>query len=225
MRPVIGITPVSDGDKYRIKHDYCGAVIKSGGTPVILPYDIQNIGELLLSVDAVLLSGGGDVHARFYNEELHGLAKDVDEVRDEFEIALCNGALKLNKPLLCICRGMQVLNVAAGGTLIQHIAGHSQKQERHMATQEIVIKKNTPLYNIFKKNRIMVNSLHHQALLHLGDCIEPCAESSDGIIKAIYCRDVKFALGVQWHPEAMIEDEEQQKIFDRFIKACSRTNS
>lgn len=220
MKPVIGITPTTDGEKYRINHEYCDAVIKSGGTPVILPYDIENIDEILLSVDAVLLSGGGDIHSQFYGEELHGLAKDIHKERDEFEIGLCHSALQLNKPLLCICRGMQVLNVATGGTIIQHIAAHSQKQDKSIATQEIKVVKNTPLYDIFKKQQIMVNSLHHQAVFKLGTDIEVCAEFSDGIIEAIYHKGAKFALGVQWHPESMIDSAEQQKIFDAFVKSA-----
>ena len=154
----------------------------------------------------------------------------VDPLRDYFEITITKKAIEKEKPLLAICRGIQVLNVAAGGTLIQDIYTQIKDPIKHVwysasggdappnyPTHKIKIKKDSKLYELFKKETLRVNSFHHQAVKDVGDKLTPTAWAEDGIIEALEYVGKRFIMGIQWHPERMLESE-MIKLFQALIK-------
>lgn len=178
--------------------------------------------------DAILLPGGVDVDPQLYNEEPLAVNGRVDPWRDEVDLILARHALTSGKPLLAICRGCQVLNVAAGGSLIQDLyeqkithKQHSQNAPRWYATHHIDIVKGSLLHKVLEVDRLLVNSFHHQAVRTPGRGLVISAQAPDGVIEAIECPEHPFALGVQWHPEAMAgRCPIQQRLFDQFILAA-----
>ncbi len=220
MKPFILISPSFDNSisKYTLNKFYTEAIVKSGGIPLIVPYEsISYIDEILDKVDGIVLSGGGDIHARFFNEELDEKASFIYEFRDEFEIKLCQNALERDMPIFCICRGVQLLNVAIGGTLKQHIDGHVNATDD--LTHKIDVVPNSYFTELFGKESFVVNSIHHQALRDISENVEVLAYSND-IIEAIRLKDKKFVVGVQYHPERTYENVESKKLFDAFVDEC-----
>jgi gamma-glutamyl-gamma-aminobutyrate hydrolase PuuD len=214
MRPAIGITVSFDTtrkDFFSLRRDYVRAVGQSGGLPVLLaPGNPEDAGELLGRVDGLLLTGGTDVDPALYGEPAHPSVTPVFRERDEFEIALCQEALRQDLPLLAICRGHQVLNVARGGTLIQDIpsevegsGNHDPERERWEPAHDVRVEPGTRLHLILGRERVEVNSFHHQAVDTLGERLVASAWSTaDGVVEGIEAADRRFAIGVQWHPEA-----------------------
>jgi len=228
MKPIIGVTMSLDETNIYASKWYFKAVMAAGAFPFGVCWqgsDLNGyIDTILNTVDGLIFSGGGDIHSRFFNEELSPKASDVFETRDEFELALCRKVLEKNIPLLGICRGEQLLNVALGGSLIQHIENHSNTDSRYKAVHEVTLVEGTKLFDIFKTKRVGVNSLHHQVVNKVAEFLVVSAKSDDGYIEAIEIPSKKFALAVQWHPEALSLTEnnpEHLRIFDAFIKACS----
>jgi len=216
--PTIGITTSLDKEQLFLRKNYIECIQKAGGTAILLTPK-SNIAYILSIIDGLLLSGGDDIHPKYFGQELHPKATLVPAERDNFEIELCNNAIKSNIPILGICRGMQVLNVACRGNLQQHIEGHMQSQERTSAPFRIEI--NNMLSGILNKKSLMINSLHHQAVGALGCNLCVDAYAADGIIEAIHHTKKHFVLGLQWHPEDLANtDPTQQKIFDKFINAA-----
>lgn len=218
-RPVIGITAkweYTGGDPSRVEGNhllpetYVRSVRTAGGTPILLPatFDAEVRSAYLRLCDGILLSGGGDVNPAFFGEEPSRHLGNVDPLRDAFEISLCQEALEQDVPLLAICRGVQVLNVAAGGTLIQDIPStvpnaiqHAQKAPVWHASHAIEVMPDTLLFRIWKVNRLYVNSFHHQAIGEVASEFSVSARTADGIVEAIESRRHRFVLGVQFHPE------------------------
>ncbi len=220
MKPFILISPSFDDSisKYTLNKFYTEAIEKSGGIPLLIPYEsINYIDEILDKVDGVVLSGGGDIHAKFFNEELDEKAGFINVFRDEFEIKLCQKALERDIPILCICRGVQLLNVANGGSLKQHIDGHVNSTDDLMHSIKIV--ENSYFDKLFGELEFEVNSIHHQALKTVCDNVEILAYS-DNIIEAIKLKDKKFVVGVQYHPERIYGKVESKILFDEFVKQC-----
>lgn len=220
MKPIIAITPTFDKDtnKYALNKDYANAVTQTGGIPIIPAfYDENLIPDILDFCNGLILSGGGDIHSMFFRQELSPEAKSINVERDKFEIMLCKAAIEKNTPMLCICRGIQVLNVAQNGDLIQHIDGHDF--EKNMNLHNIAINKNSLLHKLLKQENIDVNSRHHQSVGVLGSNIVVTAFSSDGIVEAVELTGHDFCLGVQWHPESIFNDNElQQLLFKGFVE-------
>ncbi|WP_313526501.1 gamma-glutamyl-gamma-aminobutyrate hydrolase family protein [Anaerotignum sp.] len=226
MRPVIGITPDYDStsNRYKVHEDYISAVKDAGGYPVLL------FPESLIPtfIDGIIFSGGGDIDPLLFNEEPLKQSGEISPLRDHFELALCTAALEKNIPLLGICRGMQVMNIALGGTIYQDVSvqtnstlKHSQQAPRPYGTHSIWVQENTLLSSLWQnKEKTTVNSFHHQAVAQLGDGLQVCARSQDGLAEAIEHKTNSFVLGVQWHPEAM-KTEEQKVLFSAFIKAAA----
>lgn len=187
------------------------------------------IADLCELADAVLLPGGVDVDPNLYNEEPLKVNGRIDPYADEVDMLLARHALTTGKPLLAICRGCQVMNVAAGGSLIQDIYAqkytekqHTQNAPRWYATHLIDIVKGSLLHNVLGVERLPVNSFHHQAVRSPGKGLVVAARAEDGIIEAIECPEHPFAIGVQWHPEAMAgRNAVQQQLFDRFVAAAT----
>jgi putative glutamine amidotransferase len=212
-RPAIGITISYDSKRpgfHLLREDYLRAVEQAGGLPFVLaPGRPEDAPELLGRLDGLLLSGGGDVDPSLFGEERHARVASVVRERDDFEIALARQALERDVPLLAICRGQQVLNVAAGGTLVQDIpsqvAGtvdHDPDVERWQTTHDVEIVPGTRLRAILGKDRLAVNSFHHQSVRDVGRGLVVSARSpEDAVVEGLEAPDRRFAVAVQWHPE------------------------
>ncbi|MDL2243575.1 membrane dipeptidase [Bacteroidales bacterium OttesenSCG-928-J19] len=212
-----------------ISNAYVNAVIKAGGTPVLIPLnqDEEQLNEVLSSLDGLILSGGGDIHSSFFNEELHPTVTDSDLLRDNYDLNLVRLALEKQMPILGICRGEQVLNVALGGNLIQDIPSetptssvrHSQEEPREIGTHQVNISPDSLLYKIVKQETLTVNSFHHQAIRNVAPDMKAVAYTPDGIIEAIESEEGYSILGVQWHPEnmAIAEDPAMKAIFSHVV--------
>jgi putative glutamine amidotransferase len=230
-RPLVGITISysKNPEFFTLRDDYVRAVEKAGGLPVVLaPGWPADAAELLSRLDGLLLTGGADMDPVLYGQEAHETVTRVIPERDAFEIALCREALRRDQPLLAICRGHQVLNVATGGTLIQDIPSevsgafdHDPDRERWETAHEVRILPRTRLREILGAETIAVNSFHHQAVRDLGEGLVVSAASTvDGVIEGIEAPGRRLAVGVQWHPEAFWDrPPDFQPLFEALVKA------
>lgn len=227
---------------------YARAVRESGGEPRIFsPFDALRPDErvppalpVALDVDpedmsplegaaGLLLPGGGDVDPILYGERRHPATRQVSRLRDRFEMNLLREALRRDMPVLCICRGMQLLNVALGGTLDQHIADnpdrldHDRDIPRAEPVHTIEIAEGSGFEHVLDGLEAPVNSHHHQGLADVAGGLEAIAFAGDGVLEAVRAQASTWVLGVQWHPEVMAPiDERQMKIFSRFVAATER---
>ncbi len=223
MKNFILVTPSYEDEisKYTLNNFYTGSIKQSGGTPLVVPYENTDcIDDMLDIASGVMLSGGGDLHSKYYGEGLHPKAALINDLRDTFEIELCKKALERDMPIFCICRGAQLLNVVLGGTLHQHIEGHVKKTEdtqdlTHFAT----VVTGSYFDELFENKTFMVNSIHHQALKDVADGVEVLAYCDD-IIEAVKVKNKTFVVGVQYHPERIYENAESKLLFDEFVKQC-----
>jgi putative glutamine amidotransferase len=225
MKPRIGITPCSRVD------DYVESVKRAGGDPVVL--DATGDPAVALDrVDALLLTGGLDVDPTLYGETLHETT-EVDPARDWFEIPLSREAVARDLPVFAICRGVQVLNVAAGGTLIQDIPStvttrltHAIDIPKDHAAHDVRVVPGTRLAaalgGSIRQETCAVNSRHHQAVGRVAPAFVVSAASADGVIEAIERPASAFCLGVQWHPENFWRTGEFGGLFGAFVKAASQ---
>lgn len=214
-----------DEGRVCIMPDYLNALWAQGAVGILLPYRIDEdfITEAVKYFDGFLLCGGDDIDPTLYGEQNSGLSKNVCSARDEFEIVLLKAAYAADKPLLGICRGEQMINVAMGGSLYQHIDHHSQNAPRYSRPQNTFIEKGTLLHKTIGKDTISVNSFHHQNINKLGKGLVCAAKSEDGYIEAIESPEKKFCLAVQWHPEISAPDDaDSRKIFAAFVSACKK---
>jgi gamma-glutamyl-gamma-aminobutyrate hydrolase PuuD len=223
MKPTIGITRCSKLD------DYIESVKRAGGEPVVLePGDDPK--ESLDRVDGLLLSGGPDVDPALYGEAAHS-STVVDLDRDRFEVPLSREAVARDLPLFAICRGVQVLNVAAGGTLVQDIPSaidsnldHSIQEPKHAPAHGVRITPDSVLASTLGDNRQLdtctVNSRHHQAVTQVAPSFVISAVSTDGVVEAIERPASQFCVGVQWHPENFWRTGEFDGLFDAFVRAA-----
>jgi len=232
--PVIAVTPFWDDEKGRIgvNNDYLEAVIRAGGSPVLLPLtDSEDVARTILSsVDGLLLSGGADVSPDVYKEEKLPCCGETAPRRDTLEKLLINYALQMKKPILGICRGMQILNCVLGGSLYQDIATQYKPDLKHPCYDTprdcvhiVEIADNTRLRQIMNLDAVPVNSRHHQAVKKLGRNLKVSATAPDGTIEAMEFIDDYPMLSVQWHPESL-EDRflPQRTIFNWLIRESSR---
>jgi putative glutamine amidotransferase len=236
-RPVIGITIGYEDRRegvHLLRADYLRSVEQGGGLSVVLaPGRPEDAGELLDRLDALLLSGGSDVDPVLYGELPHPKLGKVIRERDDFELALCREALARDLPILAICRGHQVLNVATGGTLIQDIPSesmgdvdhnHDARRERWERAHDVRILDGTRLRHLLHKETLAVNSFHHQAIGDLGRGLVASAFSrEDRVIEAVEIPECRFVLGVQWHPESFWSQPDGfQPLFRGFVEAARR---
>lgn len=224
-RPVIGILGSHEGGELRIPTRYLNALWQGGALGVTLPYtaDRERIQEYVNSCDGFLYSGGVDVDPARYGESKQSDSVEIDGERDDFEFAMFPAVYDSGKPILGICRGIQAINVALGGTLYQHMEGHRQTQpgtERH---QLIRLTPGTPLYAICGKGEIYVNSFHHQNVKQLAPGLVTDGVSEDGYIEAFHDPRHRFLLAVQFHPEIYCgcpDDDHAARLFTAFAEAC-----
>ncbi|HOW22178.1 MAG TPA: gamma-glutamyl-gamma-aminobutyrate hydrolase family protein [Sedimentibacter sp.] len=237
MKPIIGVTVdkiISDGYCYERINEYnLKALILSGAIPLMLPITGEDdlIDAYIEIVNGLLFSGGNDISPLIFGEDPIREVKVIDYDRDDFEIKLFKKAASKNMPILGICRGSQVINVAAGGSLYQDIyvqkdgtRGHKPEFESAWYPHHRVsITRDSILYNILQTEEISVNSYHHQAVKDLAQGYRVSALSKDGIIEAIESVNHSFIVGVQWHPEMMIEKYPVfLRIFEALVEAASK---
>lgn len=222
--PVVGITAFCDCEhnkKYtKIRCSYINAVYRAGGTPIIIPpFDsTKQLKEYIDLVDALVLSGGEDVDPASYGENQVIELENINPDRDKWEIALFKEAYQAEIPILGICRGMQLINISLGGSLYQDIEQQSNCDFSHLpldlkrrenleyVSHIVNILNNTKLDKILCNNKLKVNSHHHQAIKELAESLNTAARSECGIIEAVENKYKSFLMGVQWHPEDLIDD-------------------
>jgi putative glutamine amidotransferase len=207
--------------------DLCAAVYAAGGEPLVLhPHapdatiDVDNVRRRLWFADEVLLPGGGDVAARWSNQKPHPSQYGVDEEQDAFDLAVAKFALAERIPLLAICRGAQIVNIALGGDLVQDM--DDAKGHHRNRVHELVVDEQSPLGEIVGR-RTTISCFHHQCIANLGAGLVPAAFSADGVIEAVTLRDHDgWYLGVQWHPEdSAATDPVQAAVFGEFVRAAA----
>ena len=232
MKPIILIAPEEVKNpsssafpfsRYITNEAYVKAIQRAGGEALML-FPSSSLEYLVSLSDGILMQGGADVDPTLYKEEKDPLTGSVNREEDLFHISLIKEAIKQNKPILGICRGLQIINVALGGTLYQDESLTKTKLEHKRldspleAVHKVVIEKDSFLYRIFNKERLCVNSLHHQMIKTTGDGIRVVARAEDGNVEAIEGNNI-WAL--QWHPEAMLmHDDTMLPLFASFIKKC-----
>lgn len=233
-KPLIGVTPGLDNtkDSLFIQNAYIASVIKAGGLPVLLPLTMdEKLADIIAgSFDGFLISGGPDVDARLYGEDNLPFNGEISPLRDYLETFIIKEAVRRNKPVLGICRGMQIMNTALGGTLYQDIHSqlphrmllkHSQNAPKWYPVHEIVLTGGSVASESFASLRADVNSFHHQAVKDPAPGFNITSRASDGIIESIEYSDHRYAVGVQWHPELMWQENPVYlKIFEKFVDSC-----
>jgi putative glutamine amidotransferase len=229
--PVIAIAPCSK------LPDYEESVRRAGGEPRVLDYGSDRPADVVSGVDGLLLAGGNDVLPSLYGASAHQTFEAAEAGRDEYEIELVRRAMDADLPVFAICRGVQLLNVAQGGTLIQDIPSELAESIEHRfavpphqpydLAHEIWIEKDSRLVRLLRErlegsDSCEVNSRHHQALKTLGEGLVSIATAPDGVIEAVEDPNRRFWLGVQWHPENFWRTGEFRALFEGFVKAATR---
>jgi putative glutamine amidotransferase len=217
---------------YSLMPTYTEAVSAAGGVPMMIPLGLseREMGEIVRRVDGLLLPGGGDIAPAYYGAEENGTMWGIDEERDRVEHFLAREAVAQKKPLLAICRGCQVFNVALGGTLWGDIASQKEGAIRHdyfrthprnFLSHTVEIAPGSRLAHYLGKRESWVNSLHHQGVRELAAALTATAVAPDGLIEAVEMSDHPFAVGVQWHPECMLEDDpDMLSLFKGLVEAA-----
>ena len=239
MKPIIGIlggllkieTGALEGaQRVYVNYDYVDVVERFGASAVVLPVvdDEESIKNQLKICDGLILSGGPDIHPKYFNEEFHINLGYVDSKLDEHQIKITKMALQKDIPILGICRGNQLLNVVCGGSLYQDVEQfhhkvlkHTQNANRHEVSHKIIIEPQSKLHQMYN-HEIWVNSYHHQSIKELGKNLKITSKSSDGIIESVEHIHNNFVIGVQWHPEMMLSNPESNMniLLQEFVKAC-----
>ncbi|MEL7434330.1 MAG: gamma-glutamyl-gamma-aminobutyrate hydrolase family protein [Chloroflexota bacterium] len=241
QRPLIGITaynyirPNTNGWRYDVCYGKNAAVIEeAGGLPVLIPsmVSLDTLRQTYERLDGVLLPGGGDIEPSRYNTEPNTKLFDVSAERDEMEISLAQWAIEDDLPVFGICRGIQVLNVAMGGSLVQDIPTqletdlrHSitspEEEARHKILHDVTVEPDSRLAEILGDTTVPVNSLHHQSLQSVAERAKITAHAPDGIVEGIELPDKHFVLAVQWHPEDLVaNDARMNNLFTAFVQAA-----
>lgn len=206
--------------------NYIDAVLRAGGIPLLIPPQPQNVEALLASLDGVLLTGGKDCDPSLYGEEAHPTLKPMDSRRQAGDLALARAARETGTPMLGVCLGLQVMTIAAGGSLIQDIQSETGTSVTHESEpgarkrHEVRIERDTALSAVLGSEGCVVNSSHHQAVRTPGDGMRISARAPDGIVEGSEDPAHPFYIGVQWHPEDMPGEDSAEKIFDAFIRAA-----
>jgi putative glutamine amidotransferase len=236
-RPLIGVTTSATAgeapERAYVNAAYLRAVEEAGGVPVLLPPQLtpEAVEALWARLDGLLLTGGGDIDPARFGQARHPRTDDVVPARDALEIELTRRAIAADAPLLAICRGIQVLNVALGGSLIQDIASerpgalaHAQTAPRPTPTHAAkVMGEGTRLGAALGALELQVNSFHHQGLDRLGDGLREVAWAPDGIVEGVELPGARFVVGVQWHPEELVgHDRAARGLFAALTEAARR---
>lgn len=236
VKPIIGITSSMEIEEtyYKIDNNNVKAISQSGGLPVMLPYLLTevDIDQIADKIDGLYLTGGYDIDPTLFGEEPHPNLGTIIPSRDSFEISLIKRMLELQKPVLAVCRGCQILNIAVGGNMYQDIYAqldcdllqHNQKAAGSHASHFVNVLKGSLLHRLTGLEKIKVNSWHHQANREVPDSFQVSGKANDGVIEAIESSVYPFVLGLQWHPEQLVtaNDASSLRIFEGFIMACQK---
>lgn len=232
IKPVIGLTayPSGEGHGYHTPREYVEAVVRAGGVPVLLPpMGADMVSTWLSRLDGLVLIGGGDIDPELHGEDMHETIYSLNPVRDDTELSLTRAALALDLPILAICRGLQLVNVACGGSLHLHlpeVVGEDVLHRSASRTPTVHVVNVAPdslLASTMGSTRVMTSSWHHQAVNQLGDNLQAVGWAEDGTVEAIASSSARFLLAVQWHPELTAgTDVTQQALFDDLVQAAQK---
>lgn len=230
------IAPEANGrpERTTLNASYLRALERVGAAPVMVApqFGVETIESLMAGVAGLVLTGGGDVSPALYGEEPHEAAAGISRERDGMELEALRVALERRIPVLAICRGMQILNVAMGGSLYQDLPtqcgsgiNHAQTSDgetpRSAVTHDVTLAEGSRLAGVFGGTLLGVNSMHHQGLKRLGDGVVATAWAPDGVIEGVEMPGERWVLGVQWHPEELVDAQEHaRRLFAGFIAAC-----
>lgn len=245
-RPTIGLTtqtlhsidgiPPALPASWVMNQRYFHAAIQSGAVPWMIPLlddDLATLREIYERLDGVLIPGGVDINPREYGEDVRPECGNLDPARDAVELQLVRWAIEDGKPTLGLCRGLQVINVAAGGALWQDLASQRPEYHKHdyfptagfardHLAHEVDVVQGTLLAELLEERSMAVNSMHHQGVKRLGDGLVASATAPDGLVEALEGSDDGFLVGVQWHPEVFeLADPHSSDIFSGFIRAAN----
>src|SRR5438128_6753115 len=225
-RPLVGVTTYVtsarwsywDAEAALVPADYVHAIERAGGRPLLVPPSEEGVDETLDALDGLIFSGGADIDPDLYGQDQHPETSGVHPERDRAELALLEGALARDMPVLAICRGSQVLNIARGGDLVQHLPDVvGDEKHKHtpgaFADHDVTLEQGTRLAGLLG-DRAPVKSHHHQGLGRVGEGLQVAAHAEDGTIEAVEDPQRRFALGVLWHPEA----GEDARLFDELVR-------
>jgi putative glutamine amidotransferase len=235
--PIIGVTsnltPAKDGKiaVVSVGEAYIQSVLRAGGIPVVIPVGLSEaeLQALFPRLDGILLTGGGDIDPERFNGPAHPRVYDIDPRRDDLEIRLVQMAAENDKPFLGICRGIQVINVALGGSLYTDISDQLPGSFKHdwypdvprsHLAHEVAVSQQSKLAGILGGAIFQVNSLHHQGLDRLAPGLTAAAFSTDRLIEAVELEGHRFGIGVQWHPEWLQEHAPQRQLFQALVQAA-----
>jgi putative glutamine amidotransferase len=234
-KPLIGITTRSreDPDGHpttALQHTYTRAIVQAGGLPILIPSILlaEEFLDLYSRTAGILFTGGGDISLKYFNGSDHPRIAEVDEARDATEISLMRAAVNDGKPILGICRGAQVMNVALGGTLYTHIydqlkgaLDHAYPGDlRRVLVHSVNVDESTRSAAIFGETLLNVNSLHHQGLKDLAPVLRATGYAPDGLVEVVEVPDHPYAISVQWHPEWLTDQLPMQRLFKSFVDAA-----
>ncbi len=233
IKPIIGIgadvrSPEGKRERAFTYLGYVESVRRAGGIPVLVPPQPENTDELIRELDGFLLAGGYDCDPAAYGEEPHPTLEPMDARRQANDLALAGAARRHGVPMLGICLGLQVMNIAAGGTLIQDIDTQHETEIRHAsepedrARHDVIVEQGTRLASVLPAVELNVNSSHHQAIRKVGQGLRVTALAPDGIVEGVEDPRHPFYLGVQWHPEDMPGEESASALFAAFIEAARK---
>jgi putative glutamine amidotransferase len=232
-QPIIGVFSLTSNESQinlRVFY-YMDAILEAGGIPLLVPIinNTEDVEEIINRFDGFLFTGGQDINPQLYNEERKEYTISVYEDRDNVESTVMKRAINMNKPILAICRGLQLLNVVLGGSLYQDIkieknkdkdSYHLDKENIFGESHNVIVSKDSLLASVVNARILGVNTIHHQGISILAPSLKEAAISEDGLIEGVYAEDKRFVLGVQWHPELMYKEyEEHFNIFKSFIEA------
>ncbi len=230
MRPVVGINcnyGVKKGSqpRYYADRNYCTAVELEGGLPILLPtacIEGDHAEAYLSMLSGLVISGGTDVDPSRYGQELHPTTQLVVPEKEEFDLRLVRGALEMDMPVMGICYGEQLLNICLGGSLFQDMPSDLDAILEHNDPpgeyHKVLIEKDTILHRLLGVDVMDTNTIHHQSVDRLGDGLRVCARTKDGVVEAVESDRHRFVVGVQWHPERMLDQPSGRRLFSGFMK-------
>lgn len=235
--PMIGVTTMRRQNEHgmqlvSVAEAYITALTQAGICPVLIPNQIPEsaVDELLVRLDGILFTGGGDIAADFYQVEQNSKINGVERDRDRIELHLLKRAVEDGKPFMGICRGLQLVNVGLGGSLYADITEQAAGAIKHdyypdwkrdYLAHSVEVQADSFLHSILGANTIKVNSLHHQAIRQVAPGLIPTAYAPDGIVEAVELQQHPFGLAVQWHPEWLTAHKQMRDLFSAFAEAAS----
>lgn len=235
--PLIGVSTNQNLDKlpaiHTLSERYIRSIVRAGGIPVMLPSTLpdEQLDGLFARLDGILFTGGGDIDTELYHGIPHPRVYEVDPDRDRVEINLVRRSVEQGKPFMGICRGIQVINVALGGSLFSDIGAFLPGALRHdwypdiprdYLAHSVKVQSGSKLAHILGWTEGGVNSLHHQGIERTADVLTPVAWAPDGLVEAVELAGHPFGIGLQWHPECLPDLPEMCALFDHFIQAAQR---